>query len=207
MPAEYRAKFADAVLPHPPNYKPVNDPYADGWARLSDNERARLEAWRRNYYAMTTNLDWNFGRLMKYLDESGLAGNTVVVFTSDHGEMFGAHGRRAKNIFSRSRTLLNPWSATSSDRQVDTCSQRLISLHVLGSMAADTVGLRNGPVATAPGRDGDERITPFCKAPVPPIGIPAMNGSYSDCTLYHAKFRIHGRRRSVLFDNVADPIR
>lgn len=99
VPAEYRAKFSDAEFPNSPNYRPANDPYADGWATLSDSERARLDSWRRNYYAMTTNLDWNFGRLMQYLEDSGLAENTVVVFSSDHGEMFGAQGRRAKNIF------------------------------------------------------------------------------------------------------------
>ena len=48
---------------------------------------------------MTANLDWNLGRLFKALDDNGLSDNTLVVFTSDHGEMFGAHGRRAKNIF------------------------------------------------------------------------------------------------------------
>ena len=48
---------------------------------------------------MTANLDWNIGRLLDAVDRAGLAENTIVVFTSDHGEMFGAHGRRAKNIF------------------------------------------------------------------------------------------------------------
>lgn len=99
VPAEYRAMFSGATFPNSPNYKPANDPYADDWAKLSATERAGLESWRRNYYAMTANLDWNFGRLMKYLEDSGLAENTIVVFTSDHGEMFGAQGRRAKNIF------------------------------------------------------------------------------------------------------------
>ena len=99
VPEEYRAMFANASLPNPPNYKPSNDPYADAWARLSDSERASLESWRRNYYAMTANLDWNFGRLMQFLEAGGLAENTIVVFSSDHGEMFGSQGRRAKNIF------------------------------------------------------------------------------------------------------------
>ncbi|HOO74649.1 MAG TPA: sulfatase-like hydrolase/transferase, partial [Tepiditoga sp.] len=58
-----------------------------------------LEAWRRIYYAQTTSTDWNIGRLLTRLQELGLDDNTLVVFTSDHGEMFGAHGRRAKNIF------------------------------------------------------------------------------------------------------------
>ena len=48
---------------------------------------------------MTANLDWNFGRIIKALDKAGIADNTIVVFTSDHGEMMGAQGRRAKNIF------------------------------------------------------------------------------------------------------------
>jgi arylsulfatase A-like enzyme len=99
VPAKYRAMFSGVSLPNSPNYKPANDPYADDWAVLSGSDRANLELWRRNYYAMTANLDWNFGRLMKFLEDSGLAEDTVVIFSSDHGEMFGAQGRRAKNIF------------------------------------------------------------------------------------------------------------
>jgi len=99
VPKEYAAMFQDVAFPHPPNYSRANDPYADGWGRLGRGERARLERWRGVYYAMTANLDWNVGRLLKAAEEAGIRDNTIVVFTSDHGEMFGAHGRRAKNIF------------------------------------------------------------------------------------------------------------
>ncbi|HOQ04814.1 MAG TPA: sulfatase-like hydrolase/transferase [Anaerohalosphaeraceae bacterium] len=100
VPPEYYAHFSNTSLPNPPNYKPANDePYADSWAELSAADRANLETWRRIYYAMTENLDWNFGRLMRFLSEEGLADNTIVVFTSDHGEMFGSQGRAAKNTF------------------------------------------------------------------------------------------------------------
>ena len=51
------------------------------------------------YYAQTANLDTNLGRLMQALEASGVADDTILVFTSDHGEMFGAHGRQAKLIF------------------------------------------------------------------------------------------------------------
>jgi arylsulfatase A-like enzyme len=37
------------------------------------------------YYAAITSLDWNMGRLMEALDRQGLAEDTIVVFTSDHG--------------------------------------------------------------------------------------------------------------------------
>lgn len=96
---EYLAPFEDVDFPLPPNYKPEDDPYGDKWASLNKTQRAELSDWMRVYYAMTANLDWNIGRLLAVINELGLDQNTVVVFTSDHGEMFGAQGRRAKNIF------------------------------------------------------------------------------------------------------------
>lgn len=39
------------------------------------------------YYAAISNIDWNMGRLMNALDDLGLADNTIVMFTSDHGDM------------------------------------------------------------------------------------------------------------------------
>ncbi|MCK9221514.1 MAG: sulfatase [Limnochordia bacterium] len=99
VPPQYYDMFRDVEFGFPPNYKPENDPYADPWARLNPAERAQLDEWQRVYYAMTANLDWNVGRLLQAVNDLGLRDHTICVFTSDHGEMFGAHGRRAKNIF------------------------------------------------------------------------------------------------------------
>ncbi len=99
VPTEYYALFQDVDFPLPPNYKEENDPYSDAWAMMSEQNRAKLPEWMRVYFAMTTNLDWNIGRLMRAVEELGLGDNTIFVFTSDHGEMFGAQGRKAKNIF------------------------------------------------------------------------------------------------------------
>lgn len=46
----------------------------------------------KNHFAQVTGVDDNFGRLLKCLKEEGLEENTIVVFTSDHGEMMGSHG-------------------------------------------------------------------------------------------------------------------
>jgi arylsulfatase A-like enzyme len=65
------------------------------------NVKARKEGPNndpRCYYAMLGNVDDNAGRLMRFLDESGLAQNTIVVFTSDHGEMLASHGRYNKMV-------------------------------------------------------------------------------------------------------------
>ena len=58
------------------------------------NEALLLEA--QGYYAHCEALDKTVGDLLATLDELGLAENTLVVFTSDHGEMLGSHGVRAK---------------------------------------------------------------------------------------------------------------
>ena len=99
VPEPYAEMFRNVQFAMPPNYSDTEDPYADKWARFKEGERARLGEWQQVYYAMTANLDENLGRLLAALDETGVADDTIVVFTSDHGEMFGAHGRRAKNIF------------------------------------------------------------------------------------------------------------
>ena len=47
----------------------------------------------QGYYAHCTATDKAIGDLVSRMEELGLAGNTILVFTSDHGEMMGAHGR------------------------------------------------------------------------------------------------------------------
>lgn len=50
------------------------------------------------YYGACTALDASFGQLLDHLRESGLDDNTIVVFTSDHGEMMGSHGLMTKGV-------------------------------------------------------------------------------------------------------------
>ncbi len=51
------------------------------------------------YYAMVKEVDDWAGRILDKLDELGLTDNTLVIFTSDHGELLGAHGMRGKFVF------------------------------------------------------------------------------------------------------------
>jgi arylsulfatase A-like enzyme len=51
------------------------------------------------YYAMVTLMDKYIGAILQKLDELGLADNTLVVFTCDHGHFFGQHGLTAKGPF------------------------------------------------------------------------------------------------------------
>jgi hypothetical protein len=57
-----------------------------------------IQEWTALYYALIEEVDVQIGKLLHKLGDDGM-NNTLIVFTSDHGEMLGAHGRRDKNTF------------------------------------------------------------------------------------------------------------
>jgi len=57
-----------------------------------------IREYLRCYYAQVTMMDWCLGRILDELDRLGLADRTLVVFTSDHGDMQGAHGMMGKSM-------------------------------------------------------------------------------------------------------------
>lgn len=63
---------------------------------FSDYSAEALRKMRVGYYASVAYLDSEVGRLMEGLAESGLAENTLVIFTSDHGDMLGDHYQLVK---------------------------------------------------------------------------------------------------------------
>jgi arylsulfatase A-like enzyme len=92
------------LAPHKP-YLPV---LQEDWAPYQDLEPVRppdvpayvSREWfvreTRAYYASVTSADRALGRLLLYLDESGLAQNTLLVVTSDNGYSLGRHGIETK---------------------------------------------------------------------------------------------------------------
>ena len=101
----YWPKFAD--LPdNPPGHLANLPPAARrlrrwfGFDGYSDDEIRRARA---AYYGLITYLDDKIGSLLDALDETGMAENTVVVHTSDHGESLGEHGLwRKMNFYEQS---------------------------------------------------------------------------------------------------------
>jgi len=69
---------------------------AFGFYGYSDDEILKARA---AYYGLITYLDDKIGRLLDTLEEQGLASNTIVIYTSDHGESLGEHGLWRKMNF------------------------------------------------------------------------------------------------------------
>lgn len=93
--------FCLFLSPHQPHYTPFDFAPESYYARLPDRLELPAnvtERWRdkakqmyRHYLAMSLALDDMVGELLDYLERTGKANNTMVVFTSDHGTQVGAH--------------------------------------------------------------------------------------------------------------------
>jgi arylsulfatase A-like enzyme len=70
----------------------------DSKNNLQLDDRDVLQA-RATYYGMMSEVDFHIGRLLAFLDEAGAYDNTMVVFTTDHGEQLGDHWQFAKYAY------------------------------------------------------------------------------------------------------------
>jgi len=73
-------------------YGPKNEAFARQNPTGKDLVRWKYQRYIKNYLRCIASLDENIGRLLNYLDETGLAKNTVVVYSSDQGFYLGEHG-------------------------------------------------------------------------------------------------------------------
>ena len=64
-----------------------------------DWDPARLQWAYRTYYASVSQIDREVGQILDVLEETGQADNTIVVFTTDHGDQMLEHGMVDKNCF------------------------------------------------------------------------------------------------------------
>jgi arylsulfatase A-like enzyme len=86
------ANFRDAMDDKPRVYQRMRYQY---WQQLSDDEVKQSIA---HYYGLLSMQDALFGLLLKTLQETGQADNTLVIYCSDHGDYAGAHGLWAKGV-------------------------------------------------------------------------------------------------------------
>ncbi len=96
VPENYKQMYADVELIERPNVM-ANDPLMVHTGEEVAGGKEQLEEYTRNYFAAISGLDEQFGRLLDRLKSLGLYENTIVVLTSDHGELLGSHGLMAKH--------------------------------------------------------------------------------------------------------------
>ena len=117
----HRAQFADRWIPEPPTlwdtYATRSDALRENRQRIADDltpidlkvppppnltgeplVRWKYQRYMQDYLATVQSLDDNIGRVLAYLDRTGLARNTIVIYTSDQGFFLGDHGMYDKRF-------------------------------------------------------------------------------------------------------------
>ena len=101
-PEPYFSMYPPENIPPPASIGDprANSPYQEKRGEKSLYRQPRLMREMASiYYGMVTEVDTWVGRILQRLDELGLADHTLVIFTSDHGEMLGEHGMHGKFVF------------------------------------------------------------------------------------------------------------
>ena len=95
--APYDTMYNDVEVPIPASLvrKPEQIPR---WGQPTRVKPAQLKTLMRNYYGMVKCIDDNVGRIITTLRKKDLLEKTIIVFTSDHGDLCGEHGRLNKGV-------------------------------------------------------------------------------------------------------------
>lgn len=163
-----------------------------------------------HYWAFCEELDWNIGRLLNTLRDTGQADNTLVVFSSDHGEMLGSHHMYIKGWMPYEETHRIPMIARwPGQTPQNSQAAQLVQLHDLAHTFCDIGGAEPLPFA-----DGISLRDIFCNPAQTPSRDAIMNTYYGAEYLYTQRILITQRHKYVfngfdideLYDLENDPI-
>lgn len=111
IPAQYWNLYRDEEIDLPrtmPDHE-ARDPHSERLRHVCENDRTppteqQVRNARRAYYGALSYVDAQFGAMLDALEASGLADDTIVIVTSDHGDMLGERGLWYKMTFFENAT-------------------------------------------------------------------------------------------------------
>lgn len=102
---EFEELYKDTVFDKSPDYESV-DPYTPTYNPPSPSDKTKdpdflryggdMDGYMKLYAAMVSQIDRGVGRIINTLKSLKIYQNTIVIFTSDHGDMQGSHGLKNK---------------------------------------------------------------------------------------------------------------
>jgi len=219
------ALYEDKDLPEPiNNYDLDTQPHAlrelrknhidndhDAVVHLAEPTAEQTRRQRAHYYANITMIDEQIGELIDALEKRGVADNTVIIFTSDHGDNLNDHGHSQKwNMFEAAirvpAVVYDPREATGARQSND-----LVSLFDFGPTILELAGV------TPPSWMEAKSLLPYFKPDAQPIREAVFAELADDMVLQHCEFMtmirkehwklvyILGSEEGQLFNLDADP--
>ncbi|MFJ9367639.1 sulfatase-like hydrolase/transferase [Nocardia sp. NPDC101769] len=169
----------------------------------TEEERRRATA---AYYALVSYLDDNIGRILDALHRSGMAEDTTVVYTSDHGDLVGSRGLWGKSLLYRESAGI-PMIVTGPDIPAGRVNHTPVSLVDIHQTVLDGAGVPFGDddrpgrslLDIARGADEPDRVA-FCEYHAMGAPTAAFMVRKGDHVLHH-----YVGYEPELFDMAADP--
>ncbi len=160
--------YADAMtMPKKPQpYDQVTHPFLRAWRDYTsaiDVSEAEILRSRAAYWALVHRTDIMIGQILHALEANGFADNTMIVYTSDHGDMQGEHGLWWKHVFYEESVkvpLIVAWPGVIEGGQR---SERVVSALDVNATMLDALGapaLPNSPGRSLLGLVSNARATP-----------------------------------------------
>ncbi len=194
-------------------FHPMTNGMAKGFRTEEVSEQEMMKA-RAAYFACVDYLDEILGDFLLLMERSGLLENTVIVYTSDHGEMAGEHGMWWKNSWHEAAARVPLIIQTPAQRRGDSPASRPDTPVSLADVFPTLCGLADiGAPEGLEGRDLSAAVTTgtdlqtepvFVDNPLPRWG---EGSEHRIVRLGRFKFvRFRGMRPHLLFDLEADPL-
>ena len=181
---DYRLYAERVTLPRKPEFPRHDVPrYLHWWRKhtgLTRTTEAETLRCRAAYWGLVTSMDRMIGRILAALRVSGLEEDTLIVYTSDHGDMLGEHGMFWKHTFYEESVrvpLIMTWpgrikAGTRSDRVVSALDVTATILEAMDAPALPGSPGRNLLPLLDGGSWSDEVFSEYCsdEAWAPPRG-------------------------------------
>lgn len=105
-----------------------------------DMDTEQLQWIYRSYYGTVSHIDREVGLILKTLEETGMADNTIILFTSDHGDQLLEHGLMGKNVFYESSVRIPLMISYPNTIVPDNYNELVMSIDVLPTLF-DIIGM------------------------------------------------------------------
>jgi arylsulfatase A-like enzyme len=130
---------------------------------LSDWDEPTLRESIAQTYGMITHVDDSIGRVLDHLHRAGLADNTIVVFTSDHGDYLGAHHLLLKWRYPYEQLVRVPFIWHAPGGMSQSCRSDIVSHLEFVPTVLDYAGISQGVLDRRGSRKSD------------PLGLPGRS--------------------------------
>jgi uncharacterized sulfatase len=162
-------------------------------SHITDPDQARKNM--AIYYGMTSFMDREIGRIVDALDRFGLADNTIVIFTTDHGHFLGQHGLWYKAIHHYEDLIKLPfivrWPGQVAAGAVSPAIQNLVDLAptFLAAAGIDIPGVMTGVSQLETWRGGE------------PARTWSVTENHFGDNYFHLRTYVNGRYKLTVYRN------